>query len=78
MKQKTRTTEIKWDGSCIQVMCSETQPNKPSTWVKYPTSMYAKNQMPNNIVYKGQMFKFGHHECNSYNYDFPQIYVVSS
>ena len=41
----------------MQILCSKTQLNEFTTWVKYPTLLFAKNQIPNNIVYKGQVYK---------------------
>ena len=38
---------------------------------KYPVLLYAKNQTPNNVVYKGQVFQFDQQKCNSYIHDFP-------
>ena len=45
------------DGSHIQVMCFETQPNGPTRSVTYLALLYTNKQMFNNIVYKGQVFK---------------------
>ena len=52
-------------------MFSKTQPNEPTTCVKYSTSLYAKNETPANIAYKREVFKLDQQQCNSYNYDFP-------
>ena len=35
-------------------MCSKTQSNEPTTCDKYLELLIAKNQIPNNIVYKGK------------------------
>ena len=75
---KTRTKRKQEDGYDIQVIYSKTQLNEPTTWVKYPTLLYAKNHMANNIIYKGQVYKLDQHQCNSYNYVFfPQIHLSS-
>ena len=67
---KTRTNKrLRWLSYWSNVF--KTKLNKPTTWVKYPTLLYVKNQTPNNIVYKGQVFKLDQHQCNSYNYYFP-------
>lgn len=47
-------------GSHIQVMCQKTQLNEPTTWSKYPTLLYAMNQMTKKIIYKGQVFNLDH------------------
>jgi hypothetical protein len=51
---KHRKKKKTLDGFLIQVMCSK---NTTKCTYNMSQTLYAKNQMANNIVYKGHVFK---------------------